>query len=269
MTTNPSSNPTSIYIPQVHCTITEEDLKHIFNELNLGNISRVDLVSKNNNMQMAFVHFEEWYNNDIAKNLLDTINDPTQTATVVYNDPYYWTLLPNTSTFTSNSEGLSENLLNTEQLELQYQMIVSLQERILSLENALKSSMPINPPAPLIRENYINKEQLYYNTPLYSSIATDETQMSPLTLPSNSVLPSVNSSITHEKTGLVPLEHVPFNTTYPLSPPGPSLIRTNSLPTSFNMLLSQTKPNTHGFSDSEDTGSSTSDDSSWADANCT
>ena len=156
MTTTNTSTIPSIYIPYVHYTITEADFKNVFNQLNLGKVSRVDLVNKNNNTLMAFVHFEEWYNTDVAKNLLNTINDPTQTATILYNDPYYWTLLPNKSTFISNPEALSENLLNTEQLELQHEMILNLQERIIALENALKASTSLASPPPLIRNNYIN-----------------------------------------------------------------------------------------------------------------
>ena len=165
----------TIYIPYIHHSITSEIIKTVFEKLDLAEVSKVDIVlrSGSKNRFMGFVHFTKWYNNDIADNLLSIINDPTQTATIVYSDPYYWTLLPNTSTFDCELQD-STNMLYREQVELQYEMITNLQERVIELENTLKTftKLTFPPPPPLKRENYENIQHLKY----YSSDIEPEEQ---------------------------------------------------------------------------------------------
>ena len=91
----------SIYIPRVFGNITEDRIKACFRSLNLGEISRVDFVDREASQndeyktKMAFIHFKEWNDTPCVRNLHEKIMDPKENAKIVYDDPYYWVLLPN------------------------------------------------------------------------------------------------------------------------------------------------------------------------------
>ena len=88
----------SIYIPRIGNQITEKYIAEIFAELDIGTVSRVDVIDLPNKSQnSAYVHFSEWNNTDAVGILQDRIRDPTQQAKIVYSAPWFWFLLPNTS----------------------------------------------------------------------------------------------------------------------------------------------------------------------------
>lgn len=77
-------------------------IKDSFEKLDLGKIERIDSVIKISregyNYRMAFIHFEYWNMNNIAAiNLREKIENPNKEAKLVYDDPWYWLLLPNKS----------------------------------------------------------------------------------------------------------------------------------------------------------------------------
>ena len=84
----------SLYIPSVTSKTTEEQIKHVFKVLDLGVVSRVDFVEKDNGNSMAFVHFEYWLLNNSSYHLQERIQIEGQ-AKIVYNDPYYWIVMEN------------------------------------------------------------------------------------------------------------------------------------------------------------------------------
>ena len=97
--------PTSIYIPYVHYTCSEDRIKYVFERDRLGNVSRVDFIKKNGNnggYYVAFVHFNYWYNNIAAINLKNKI-DAGEEGRVVYNDPYYWIIYKNINPIVANA----------------------------------------------------------------------------------------------------------------------------------------------------------------------
>ena len=64
----------SIYIPRVFHNITVERIMNCFKSLNIGIISRVDLVDRESDQnddktRMAFIHFKSWSDGLSAKNL--------------------------------------------------------------------------------------------------------------------------------------------------------------------------------------------------------
>jgi len=120
---------TSIYIPYVHYTCTEDRIKHVFERDRLGNVNRVDFIKKNSNnggYYVAFVHFNYWYDNIAADNLKNKI-DSGEEGRVVYDDPYYWIIYKNINPV---------NPRDTEQkLECAMMMIEDLQNRVNNLEH--------------------------------------------------------------------------------------------------------------------------------------
>ena len=92
----------SVYIPRVFSNITEDKIRNIFTKMDIGEVSRVDFISKENSKgdkyNMVFVWFSHWNDtNSAAMNLKENIEDPNTQAKFVYDDPWYWILLPNTS----------------------------------------------------------------------------------------------------------------------------------------------------------------------------
>lgn len=97
--------PLSVYIPRVFNNISAERITQVFQNLRLGRVHHVDFVPRvdDNEAKMAFVHFEYWNTNNVAcEHLIERIQDPQREARVVYEDPYYWLLLPNHNDNTSN-----------------------------------------------------------------------------------------------------------------------------------------------------------------------
>ena len=94
-------NIPSLCIPRVFNNITEERIRSILNELKLGDIERIDIVSKsgpkNNNINnnsndkfnMVFIHFSQWYlegNSLIARERLLSGKE----IKILYDDPWFW-----------------------------------------------------------------------------------------------------------------------------------------------------------------------------------
>ena len=96
----PTSGLNSLYIPRVFLNITEEKIREVFERLELGEIERIDLVprpytSGTISANMAFIYFKYWSQSVSAQNLASRIMDPRREARIVYDDPWYWILLPN------------------------------------------------------------------------------------------------------------------------------------------------------------------------------
>jgi hypothetical protein len=93
------NNNLSLYIPRVFANITKDRIARVFESLNFGYVSRVDLIAKESaNGQYynsAYVHFDEWFDNTANRAFQDRVVDPTREARVVYDDPWYWIVLEN------------------------------------------------------------------------------------------------------------------------------------------------------------------------------
>ena len=108
----------SVCIPRIFNNIPTSKIVNTFERLNLGEVEYVDIVmktSKNNEpIKMAFIHFHQWYNNYGANSLRRKIEDPNCEAKLVYDDPWYWIVLPNTS---QHKDNININLNITKKLE--------------------------------------------------------------------------------------------------------------------------------------------------------
>ena len=90
LTSVPRTAP-SICIPRVFANIDGRLIKDVFEELNLGKVDRVDMVSKKNDkgesFKRVFIHFHYWNSesSQIRQRLLDG-----NTIKVVYDSPKPW-----------------------------------------------------------------------------------------------------------------------------------------------------------------------------------
>lgn len=80
-------------IPRVHRNINETRIRNIFDELNMGTIERIDIVSKKNDKEnkfnRVFIHYHEWNDSEnavIARERLLEGND----IKIIYDEPWFW-----------------------------------------------------------------------------------------------------------------------------------------------------------------------------------
>jgi len=90
----------SVFIPYVFPNVGKDRIASAFESNTLGVVDHVDLVEKvdshGKHYNYAFVHFSHWFNNDHAARFLELLNDPSKQARLVYDDPWFWIVLPNT-----------------------------------------------------------------------------------------------------------------------------------------------------------------------------
>jgi uncharacterized Zn finger protein (UPF0148 family) len=113
----------SIYIPTVKVNTTEEQIKRVFKQLDLGVVSRVDFVEREKGHNMAFVHFDYWMINNSSYLLQERILFQGQ-GKVVFNDPYFWIVMEN------------KNPRTQAEVELE-KKVLSMQKRIAYLETVV------------------------------------------------------------------------------------------------------------------------------------
>jgi len=87
------ANVPSLCIPRVYPNINEIRIRKIFDELTLGEIERVDIVSKTtekgDKFNRVFIHFKRWFsegNAVVARERLINGKD----IKIIYDDPWFW-----------------------------------------------------------------------------------------------------------------------------------------------------------------------------------
>jgi hypothetical protein len=90
--TIPASTP-SLCIPRVFSNIGEARIRRIFDELNMGEIERVDIISKTTEkgekFNRVFVHFKRWGTDGNAEKARQRLLNG-QDIKIVYDDPWFW-----------------------------------------------------------------------------------------------------------------------------------------------------------------------------------
>jgi len=83
----------SLCIPRVYPNISEGRIRKIFDELNIGVIERVDIVSKTTEkgerFNRVFIHMDRWFHNSnacVARERLLGGKD----IKIIYDDPWFW-----------------------------------------------------------------------------------------------------------------------------------------------------------------------------------
>ena len=98
---NQSITNMSLFIPHVFSNISAERITEAFQANDIGQVSHIDLVSKmDKNGQVynsAYVHFAFWYQNSTAVNFQERVINPNQQAKLVYDDPWFWIVLKNST----------------------------------------------------------------------------------------------------------------------------------------------------------------------------
>ena len=85
----------SLFIPHVFKNITVERITKVFESLAFGSVKRVDLVT-HGSYNRVYVHFNYWVESSTMVRFQEKLKNKQQVR-VVYDDPYYWVVLENTS----------------------------------------------------------------------------------------------------------------------------------------------------------------------------
>ena len=92
------SSTYSVFIPRVFSNIRANRISDTFHNLDIGDVGKVDLVAKTSkngdNYNMAFVHFNGFYDTQAATDFRKEVEDPEIKAKLVYEDPWFWLILP-------------------------------------------------------------------------------------------------------------------------------------------------------------------------------
>ena len=91
------SSVLSLYIPVISEFTSETYIRKMFALKNIGKVLRVDFVkNKVKNRREAFIHFDEWFDNEESKKLRNDILDPESKTRFKYsNGEKFWPLLVN------------------------------------------------------------------------------------------------------------------------------------------------------------------------------
>jgi hypothetical protein len=97
-----SSQGYSILIPHIFLNISIQKIIDCFEGMKIGKVARLDSLIKRSKdgyeYRMVFIHFEYWNMNNIAAvHLRERIENPNKEARLMYDDPWYWLILPNKS----------------------------------------------------------------------------------------------------------------------------------------------------------------------------
>ena len=88
----------SVFIPRIFSNISADHISHIFRYRNIGETEKIDLIKRTNSdgktYNMAFIHIAILYDTPEAKSFCRDVEDPSVKAKLVYNDPWYWIVLP-------------------------------------------------------------------------------------------------------------------------------------------------------------------------------
>lgn len=87
---NQNINNPVLFIPRVYSNINESRIRHIFNELNMGELDRINIVGKRGDKyNRVFIHYRYWNNSENAEIVRDRLLNGKEVK-VIYDDPWFW-----------------------------------------------------------------------------------------------------------------------------------------------------------------------------------
>ena len=106
-----ADNQPSLCIPRVFNNIDESRIRAIFDQLGLGEIHHIDVISRKNEkgepFKRAYIHFKTWYSNTIAQEARRKLLTGKEIK-VVYDTPWFWKVSANKWTQQEQGQGVKE-----------------------------------------------------------------------------------------------------------------------------------------------------------------
>jgi hypothetical protein len=90
----------SLCIPRVFNNIDESRIRHVFDEIELGQIHHIDIIERKNekgeSFKRIYIHFEKWYWNEDAQSARRKLISGKEIK-IVYDNPWFWKVSANKS----------------------------------------------------------------------------------------------------------------------------------------------------------------------------
>lgn len=87
------NNIPCLCIPRVFQYIDEQTVHKIFNKLNIGDIRRIDIVSKTTDKgvkyKRVFIHLKNWFSNENADISRERLLNGKEIK-IIYDNPWFW-----------------------------------------------------------------------------------------------------------------------------------------------------------------------------------
>jgi hypothetical protein len=87
------TNVPSLCIPRVYSNIDEARIRGVFEELDMGDIQRIDVIGKTNEkgdkFNRVFVHFKQWNASENANIARERLLNGKEIK-ILYDDPWFW-----------------------------------------------------------------------------------------------------------------------------------------------------------------------------------
>jgi hypothetical protein len=87
------ANVPVLCIPRVYPNISESRIRKIFEELNMGTLERIDIISKQSEkgeqFNRVFVHFTRWNNSENACTARERLLNGKEIK-IIYDEPWFW-----------------------------------------------------------------------------------------------------------------------------------------------------------------------------------
>ncbi len=136
-----------LYIPFIHCSITEYKIKEVFSKYHIGEIKSITFIPRFHGdlNKRAYITFNKWYFNNItAYNLATKISSNKLGAKFIYDDIHYWILKPMRSIFDSQilHNFAKQNDKLNDIIYLQKNEITKLTNKIASYESVIFNNIP-------------------------------------------------------------------------------------------------------------------------------
>jgi hypothetical protein len=106
-----STNNPSVFIPRAFVNITKQRIAETFDKLDLGIVEKIDFVRKNGRngaYNSVYIHLKYWLKSDASRQFRDRLYNSQEGAKLVYDDPWFWIVLPNTSVKPDNKNAKKE-----------------------------------------------------------------------------------------------------------------------------------------------------------------
>ena len=151
MNTTTTNNP-SLCIPRVFPNIDEKRIRKIFDELQIGNIERIDIINKKtekgDKYNRVFIHFNTWYNNTNANQVRDRLLNGKDIK-IIYDDPWFWKV----SAYRSNKkpEFKTDNKTNNNKTYNTKPVIIFDEDN--NIKQELKAKLPVTVFKPRVLTN--------------------------------------------------------------------------------------------------------------------
>jgi hypothetical protein len=136
----------SMCIPRVYPNISEGRIRKIFDELNIGVIDRVDIVSKTTEkgerFNRVFIHMDRWFHNSNASVARERLLGGKDIK-IIYDDPWFWKV----SAYKPAAEGSSSsnNNNNKKKATIQFDSSDDEKEKEKEKERRLPKATDIKP----------------------------------------------------------------------------------------------------------------------------